>query len=106
MRPRHAVYRKLDAPVTFLSVELEDWFGLGVAFVVLSRVSDLFVGHALGWPRAEAAASALATGLVFAVWRRLRERTPRHFLRHFCEFLGEPNAYVLAADQDVNPYVG
>jgi hypothetical protein len=106
MLPRHAVYRKLDAPVTFLSVELEDWFGLGVAFVVLSRVSDLFVGQALGLPRAEAAVSACATGLVFAVWRRLRERTPRHFLKHFLGFIGEPSAYVLTADQDVNPYVG
>lgn len=106
MLPRHAVYRKLDAPVTFLGVELEDWFGLGVAFVVLSRLSDLFVGHVLGWPRAEAAASACATGLVFAAWRRLRERTPRHFLRHFLEFIGEPASYVLEADQDVNPYVG
>jgi hypothetical protein len=106
MLPRHAVYRKLDAPITFLGVELEDWFGLGVAFVVLSRFSDLFVGHALGWPRAEAAVSAVATGLLFTVWRRLRERTPRHFLRHFLEFVGEPNAYVVAADQDANPYVG
>jgi hypothetical protein len=105
MLPRHVVYRKLDAPVTLLGVELEDWFGLGVAFVVLSRLSDLFVGRAMGWPRAEAAVSACATGLVFAVWRRLRERAPRHFLRHFMEFVGEPNAYVLGADQDVNPYV-
>jgi hypothetical protein len=105
MLPRHTVYRKLDAPVTLLGVELEDWFGLGVAFVVLSRLSDLFVGHVLGWPRAEAGASAFATGLIFAVWRRLRERMPRHFLRHFFEFVGEPNAYVLAADQDANPYV-
>ena len=105
MLPRHAIYRKLDAPVTFLGVELEDWFGLGVAFVILSRLSDLFVGHALGWPRAEAAVSAFATGLVFAVWRRMRERTPRHFFKHFFEFVAEPNAYVLTADQDANPYV-
>jgi hypothetical protein len=105
MLPRHTVYRKLDSPVTFLGVELEDWFGLGVAFVVLSRFSDLFVGHVLGWPRAEAAVSALATGLAFAAWRRLRERTPRHFLRHFLEFVGEPNAYAIVPDQDANPYV-
>lgn len=105
MLPRHAVYRKLDSPVTFLGVELEDWFGLGAAFVVLSRFSDLFVGHVLGWPRAEAAVSAVATGLLFTAWRRLRERTPRHFLRHFLEFVAEPNAYAVAADQDVNPYV-
>jgi hypothetical protein len=105
MLPRHTVYRKLDAPVTFLGVELEDWFGLGMVFVVLSRFSDLFVGHALGWPRAEAAVSALATGLVFVAWRRLRERTPRYFLRHFLEFVGEPNDYAVAADQDINPYV-
>jgi uncharacterized membrane protein YccC len=103
--PRHPVYRKLDAPVTFLGIELEDWFGLGVAFIVLSRLSDLVVGRALGWPRAEAAASALATGLVFLLWRRLRERTPRRFLRHFLEYAGEPGAYVLAPDQDANPYV-
>jgi hypothetical protein len=105
MLPRHAVYRKLDSPVTFLGVELEDWFGLGVAFVILSRFSDLFVGHVLGWPRAEAAVSALATGLVFAAWRRLRERTPRYFVRHFLEFVSEPNAYVVTADQDANPNV-
>jgi hypothetical protein len=105
MLPRHVVYRKLDAPVTFLGVELEDWFGLGVAFVVLSRLSDLLVGHAMGWPRAEAAVSAFTTGLVFAAWRRLRERAPRHFLKHFLEFVGEPNEYVLGADQDVNPYI-
>jgi len=103
--PRHPIYRKLDAPVTFLGVELEDWFGLGVAFVVLSRLSDLFVGHALGWPRAEAAVSASATGLLFVLWRRLRDRTPRHFLRHFLEFVSEANAYVVVPDQDVNPYV-
>ncbi|HET7266093.1 MAG TPA: hypothetical protein VFL28_15630 [bacterium] len=106
MLPRHAVYRKLDAPVTFLGVELEDWFGLGVAFVVLSRVSDLLVGQALGWPRAEAGVSACATGLVFAAWRGVRERAPRHFLRHFLEFVGEPASYELVADRDVNPYVG
>lgn len=105
MLPRHPVYRKLDSPVTFLGVELEDWFGLGVAFVVLSRFSDLFIGRALGWPRAEAAVSAFATGALFVAWRQLRERTPRHFLRHFLEFVGEPNAYAAAADQDVNPYV-
>jgi hypothetical protein len=105
MLPRHKIYRKLDAPVTFLGVELEDWFGLGVVFVVLSRASDLFVGHILGWPRAEAAASALMTGLVFAAWRRLRDRTPRYFLRHFLEFAAEPNAYAAGADQDANPYV-
>ena len=33
MLPRHPVYRKLDAPVTLLGVEIEDWFGLGVAFM-------------------------------------------------------------------------
>lgn len=106
MLPRHAVYRKLDSPVTFLGVELEDWFGLGIAFVVLSRFSDLVIGQAFGWPRAEAAVSISTTGLLFFLWRRVRERAPRHFLRHLVEFLGEPNAYVLTADQDANPYVG
>lgn len=105
MLPHHTIYRKLDAPVTFLGVELEDWFGLGIAFIVLSRLSDLIVGQVLGWPRAEAAASACGTGLLFVVWRRVRERAPRHFLRHFLEFAGEPNAYVLLPDQDANPYV-
>lgn len=105
MLPRHPVFRKLDAPVTVLGIELEDWFGLGVVFVVLSRFADLLVGGVLGWPRAEAAASALATGVVFVAWRRVRERTPRHFLRHLLEYLGEPPAYVLTADQDANPYV-
>ncbi len=105
MLPRHVIYRKLDAPVTFLGVELEDWFGLGVVFVIFSRASDLVVGGLLGWPRAEAGVSALATGLIFLLWRRLRERAPRHFLRHLLEYLGEPHAYVVVADQDVNPYV-
>lgn len=105
MLPRHPIYRKLDAPVTVLGVELEDWFGLGVAFVIFSRASDLVVGGALGWPRAEAGASLLATGLAFLVWRRVRERAPRHFLRHLLEYLGEPHAYALVPDEDANPYV-
>jgi len=65
MLPTHPIYRKLDAPVTLLGIELEDWFGLGVGFVVLSRMSDLVVGGMLGWPRAEAGVSALGTGLLF-----------------------------------------
>ncbi len=105
MLPRHPIYRKLDAPVTLLGVELEDWFGLGVAFVVLSRLSDLVVGGVLGWPRAEAGVSALATGVLFLAWRRVRERTPRHFMRHLLDYLGEPDAYALVPDQDANPYV-
>jgi hypothetical protein len=105
MLPRHPIYRKLDSPVTFLGVDLEDWFGLGVVFVILSRASDLIVGGVLGWPRAEAGVSSLATGLVFLVWRRVRERAPRHFVRHFLEYLAEPYAYVLVPDEDVNPYV-
>ncbi|GEM_PF-842962 len=105
MLPQHPVYRKLDAPVTLLSVELEDWFGLGVAFVILSRVSDLVVGGLFGWPRAEAGASLLMTGALFAVWRRVRERAPRHYLRHLLEYLGEPHAYTVGSDVDANPYV-
>ncbi|HXX37730.1 MAG TPA: hypothetical protein VEP50_06185 [bacterium] len=105
MLPQHPVYRKLDAPVTLLSVELEDWFGLGVAFVVLSRLSDLVVGGALGWPRAEAGASVLMTGLLFVLWRHMRERAPRHYLRHLLEYLGEPHTYELGPDVDANPYV-
>ncbi|HLW60592.1 MAG TPA: hypothetical protein VKV57_11805 [bacterium] len=105
MLPQHPVFRKLDAAVTVLGVELEDWFGLGVSFVVLSRVSDLVVGQILRIPRAEAGASALATGAVFLLWRRVRERTPRHFVRHLLDYLGEPDVYVLTADTDANPYV-
>lgn len=105
MLPHHPIHRKLDSPVTILGVELEDWFGLGVAFVMISRVSDLIVGGVLGWPRAEAGVSALATGLMFVVWRRIRERAPRHFVRHLLEYLGEPHSYLLGPDQDANPYV-
>ncbi len=105
MLPHHQIYRKLDSPITLLGVELEDWFGLGVVFVILSRASDLIVGGMLGWPRAEAGVSALATGLIFLLWRRVREHAPRHFFRHLLEYLGEPHAYVLSLDQDVNPYV-
>ncbi len=105
MLPRHPVYRKLDAPVTFLGVELEDWFGVGVGFVILSRLSDLVVGGLLGMPRAEAGVSVVTTGALFVLWRRVRERTPRHFFRHLLEYLAEPHAYVLLPDQDVNPYV-
>lgn len=105
MLPQHPVFRKLDAPVTLLGIELEDWFGIGVAFVLLSRVSDLVVGGVLGWPRAEAGVSALLTGLVFLGWRRIRERTPRHYLRHLLEYLGEPHAYMIEPDRDSNPYV-
>ncbi len=105
MVPRHPIYRKLDSPVTFLGVDLEDWFGLGVAFIVLSRISDLVVGRMLGWPRAEAGVSVLCTGVLFTLWRRVRERTPRHFLRHLLEYIGEPDAYALVLDQDINPYV-
>lgn len=106
MLPRHPVYRKLDAPVTVLGVELEDWFGFGVMFVILSRFSDLVIGGMLGWPRAEAGASALLSALLFLLWRRVRERAPRHFFRHLLEYVGEPDAYVLVPDQDANPYVG
>ncbi|HKV45576.1 MAG TPA: hypothetical protein VJT32_13025 [bacterium] len=105
MLPQHPVFRKLDAAVTVLGVELEDWFGLGVAFVILSRLSDLLVGQVLGIPRAEAGVSALATGVVFLLWRRVRERTPRHFVRHLIDFLGEPDVYAVTPDTDANPYV-
>ena len=105
MLPRHPIYRKLDAPVTVLGVELEDWFGLGVVFIVFSRLSDLIVGHLLHVPRAEAVVSASATGLIFACWRRLRDRTPRHFLRHLLIYVAEPDTYVLAPDPDANPFV-
>jgi len=88
-----------------LGVELEDWFGLGVAFVILSRASDLIVGGVLGWPRAEAGVSALLTGLIFLAWRRVRERAPRHFFRHLLEYLGEPHGYVVSPDQDANPFL-
>jgi hypothetical protein len=103
--PQHPVYRKLDAPVTILGIDLEDWFGLGVAFILFSRVSDLVVGRLLGVPRAEALASALTTGAAFMVWRRMRERAPRHFVRHLLGYLSEPDAYVVAPDADTNPYV-
>ena len=105
MLPQHPVYRKLDAAVTVLGIDLEDWFGLGVAFVVLSRVSDLVVGRLLGMPRAEAGVSALATGACFVLWRRVRERAPRHFVRHLLGYLSEPDAYVVTPDRDANPYV-
>lgn len=105
MLPRHPVYRKLDAPVTVLGVDLEDWFGLGVAFMVVSRVCDLIVGHVLHAPRAEAVVSACTTGILFACWRRLKDRTPRHFLRHLLAYLAEPDAYVMSPDPDANPYV-
>jgi len=105
MLPQHPIYRKLDAPVTVLGVELEDWFGIGIAFVVLSRVSDLVVGKLLGLPRAEAGASALGTGLMFFVWRRVRDRAPRNFLRHLLEYLAESEVYAVTHDEDANPYV-
>ncbi len=105
MLPQHPVYRKLDAPVTVLGVDLEDWFGVGVAFIMLSRVSDLVVGRILGIPRAEAGVSALATGAIFFLWRRVRDRAPRHFIRHFLGYLSEPEAYTVTPDQDANPYV-
>ena|ERR1700736_287067 len=105
MLPQHPVYRKLDAAVTVLGVDLEDWFGVGVAFIAFSRMSDLLVGRLLGVPRAEALVSALATGLAFVLWRRLRERTPRHFVRHLLGFLSEGEAYLVLPDQDANPYV-
>jgi hypothetical protein len=105
MLPQHPIYRKLDSAVTVLGVELEDWFGLGVAFVILSRISDLFVGRVLGIPRAEAVVSVFTTGLFFFLWRRVRERAPRHFVRHLLEYLAEPDVYILGPDQDVNPYV-
>ena len=105
MLPQHPIFRKLDAGVTVLGVELEDWLGLGVAFVVLSRASDLLVGTVLGAPRAEAGVSAAATGLLFLVWRRLRERAPRGFVRHLLEYLAEPDVYVATPDRDANPYV-
>jgi hypothetical protein len=105
MLPQHPVYRKLDAAVTILGVDLEDWFGLGVAFIVLSRLSEFVVGRLLSLPRAEAVVSALATGVVFVLWRRIRERAPRHFMRHFLGFLSEPEAYLVMPDQDANPYV-
>jgi len=103
--PQHRIYRKLDAGVTVLGVELEDWFGLGVAFVILSRVSDLIGGRLLGVPRAEAGVSALATGVIFLLWRRVRERAPRKFVRHLLDYLGEPDVYVVTPDRDANPYV-
>jgi uncharacterized membrane protein YccC len=105
MLPQHPVYRKLDAAVTILGIDLEDWFGLGVAFIAVSRASDLVVGHLLGLPRAEAMASALATGVMFLFWRRVRERTPRHFIRHLLGYLSEAEGYLLTPDQDANPYV-
>lgn len=105
MLPRHPIYRKLDSAVTFLGIELEDWFGLGVTFVILSQVSDLLVGRILRFPRGEAGVSALLTGLVFLVWRRVRERTPRNFFRHLLEYLGEPEAYIISSDQDAIPYI-
>lgn len=105
MLPQHPVYRKLDAPVTILGIDLEDWFGLGVAFILLSRVSDLVVGRLLGAPRAEALVSALTTGVVFMLWRRVRERAPRHFVRHLLGYLSEPDAYLVTPDGETNPYV-
>lgn len=105
MLPQHPVYRKLDAAVTVLGIELEDWFGLGVAFIVFSRLSELIVGRLLGVPRGEAAVSALTTGVVFILWRRLRERTPRHFMRHFLAYLSESDGYLVMPDQDANPFV-
>lgn len=105
MLPQHPVYRKLDAAVTFLGIDLEDWFGVGVGFVLMSRVSDLVVGRLLGMPRAEAGVSALATGIIFFLWRRVRERAPRYFVRHLLDYLSEPDAYVVMPDRDANPYV-
>ena len=105
MLPQHPVYRKLDAAVTVLGVELEDWFGLGVAFVMLSRASDLLVGRLLQMPRAEAGVSALATGVIFLVWRRIRERAPRNFVRHLLDFLGEPDVYIVTPDSESSAYV-
>jgi hypothetical protein len=105
MLPQHPVYRKLDAAVTVLGIDLEDWFGLGVAFIVFSRLSELVVGRLFGIPRAEAVVSALATGAIFVLWRRVRERAPRHFMRHFLGYLSEPDGYLAIPDQDANPYV-
>lgn len=105
MLPQHPVYRKLDAAVTVLGIDLEDWFGLGVAFIVFSRLSELVVGRLLGVPRGEAVVSALATGVVFVLWRRVRERAPRHFVRHLLGYLSESDGYLVFPDQDANPYV-
>ncbi len=105
MLPQHPVYRKLDAAVTVLGIDLEDWFGLGVAFIVFSRLSELVVGRLLGVPRGEAVVSALATGVVFVLWRRVRERAPRHFVRHLLGYLSESDGYLVIPDQDANPYV-
>jgi hypothetical protein len=103
--PQHPVYRKLDVAVTILGVDLEDWFGVGVAFIVFSRMSEFIVGRLLGHPRVEAVVSVFVTGLVFVLWRRIRERAPRHFVRHLLDYLSEPEAYHLLPDQDANPYV-
>lgn len=105
MLPQHPVYRKLDAAVTVLGVELEDWFGLGIAFIVFSRLSEFIVGRLLGIPRGEAAVSALATGVIFFLWRRVRERTPRYFMRHLLGYLAESDGYLVVPDQDANPFV-
>ena len=105
MLPQHPVFRKLDAAITVLGIDLEDWFGLGVAFIVLSRLSELVVGRLLGMPRGEAVVSALATGVVFVCWRRVRERAPRHYVRHLLAYLSEPDGYLVIPDQDANPFV-
>jgi hypothetical protein len=43
--------------------------------------------------------------MIFVLWRRVRERAPRHFVRHLLGYLSEPDGYLVIPDQDANPYV-
>jgi hypothetical protein len=96
---RHRLFR-LDASLTLMGFEVDDWAVLLGSWTVLLQVLGVFLSAR---PRL-VLATALA-GFAFLAYRRVKDRVPGKFGRHLLGYVVEPDDYRVVPDEVNIPYV-
>jgi hypothetical protein len=96
---RHRLFR-LDASLTLMGFEVDDWAVLLGSWTVLLQVLGVFLSAR---PRL-VLATALA-GFAFLAYRRVKDRVPGKFGRHLLGYVVEADDYRVVPDEVNIPYV-
>jgi hypothetical protein len=96
---RHRIFR-LDARLSLMGMEVDDWFVLLGGWVVMLQVAGLFLG-----PRPRLVIATAVSGLLFLAYRRLKDRLPGKFARHLVDYMMEADAYRVTPDEVNVPYI-
>jgi len=95
---RHRLFR-LDASLTLMGFEVDDWAVLLGSWTVLLQVLGVFLSAR---PRL-VLATALA-GFAFLAYRRVKDRVPGKFGRHLLGYVVEADDYRVVPDEVNIPY--